>query len=292
VESPQSVYQFRWFQRIGSGAWTQVQDFGQGGGATYTLTSPAAGSYQVAVHVRAATSGPVQFFGPPFTHVVTGGTPTAATGATIAANPVSGSPAGTNVVFSATGLGSTTGGVESPQSAYQFRWFQRVGNGAWTQVQDFGQGGGATYTLTAPAAGTYQVAVHVRAATSGPAQFFGPGVTHVVNGATPTRATGATITANPGSGSSAGTDVVFSAVGLGSTTGGLESPQSVYQFRWFLKVGAGPWTQVQDFGQGGGATYTLESPAAGSYQVAVHVRAATSGPVQYFGPGVPHVVVP
>ncbi|MBL0276939.1 MAG: hypothetical protein IPQ24_12770 [Anaeromyxobacter sp.] len=279
LASPQSAYDFRFWLNTGTG-WVMAQDYGAG--ATYTLPTPVDGTYQVAVHVRTSPLVASDFNGPAVTHVVA--TPTTpATGVSVAASPTSPSAAGASVTFTATGLGSTQGGLPSPQGAYSFRFWLNVGAG-WVLAQDYGVG--ATYTLPTPAPGAYQVAVHVRTRTTVASDFNGPVLTHVV--VTPnTPATGVSVAASPISPSLAGDTVTFTATGLGSTDGGLPSPQSAYDFRFWLNTGAG-WVMAQDYGSG--AVLTLAAPLAGTYQLAVHVRTSALVPADYYGPIVAHLV--
>ena len=82
------------------------------------------------------------------------------------------------MVFTATGLGSQSGGVASPQSAYDFRFYLYTG-GTWVMVQDFGNG--PSYTLTTPVAGTYSVSAWVRTSAAVLYDALGPVVGQQVN---------------------------------------------------------------------------------------------------------------
>ncbi|MBL0276933.1 MAG: multicopper oxidase domain-containing protein [Anaeromyxobacter sp.] len=279
VASPQSAYAFQFWLSSGAG-FVLVQDYGIG--SSYTLPTPAAGTYTLVVNARTSPLVSADVLGAPITHQVVS-LPTPATGVSVATSPTSPSVPGASVTFTATGLGSTQGGLASPQTAYQFRFWLNSGAG-WVMAQDYGVG--AAYTLVAPVAGTYQVAVHVRTSATVAADYYGPAFTHVV-AATTTPATGVLVVTSPVSPTAPGTPVTFTATGLGSTQGGVASPQSAYQFRFWVNSGAG-WVLAQDYGVA--AAYTLPSPVAGTYQVAVHVRTSPTVAADYYGPAFLHVV--
>ncbi len=276
--SPASAYDYQFWLNSGAG-WTMVRNYG--GGPSYTLTAPVVGTYQVLAYTRTSALVASDAF-TVFTQQVAV-PPTPATGGAIVASPGSPSLPGTAVQFTATGLGSTTNGQPSPQSAYQFRFFVNAGAG-YTMVQDYGVG--ATYTMPAPAAGTYLVAVHVRTSSLVAVDFTGPPITHLV--AIPTTpATGVDVVPTLTSPSTPGASVTFNATGLGSLQNGLPSPQSAYQFKFFVDSGAG-WSMVQDYGVG--SSYTLATPTSATYRVAVHVRTSPLVAADYFGPPQTHVV--
>ena len=244
-------YQYRFWLRPAGGTWAVVQDYGLSNTWVMPTTTPA-GNWEVAVHVRTtdAVFVDVQAL---MSFVIGDGTaPGPATGATLTSDLASPQPAGTAVTFTAQGQGST--------GAYQYR-FWLFENGAWTVVQDYSANN--TWVMpTTTLAGNYQVAVHVRTsdAVFVDVQALMPFVIGTPTTYTP--ATGVTLTANPTSPAPAGTAILFTAQGQGST--------DPYQYRfWIFRNGA--WEVVQDYSATN--TWTMPSTtAAGTYDIAVHVR--------------------
>jgi hypothetical protein len=208
--------------------------------------------------------------------------PTPATGLSIAASRAAPSPTGAAVVFSATGSGSTQGGLQSPPSAYAYQFWLNSGAG-WQLVQDYGVG--SAFTLASPATGSHQVLVNAKTSSSALSEVTAMTVHEVLDPATP--ATGVLVEASASSPSAPGATVSFVAAGLGSTRLGIPLAQSGYDFRFFLDAGAG-WVMVQDYGHG--PIYSLATPPTGTYKVAVHVRTSAQVPADFFGPPVQHVV--
>jgi FtsP/CotA-like multicopper oxidase with cupredoxin domain len=242
-------YQF-WRYDFGTGIWTNVQAYSTS--ATFTWTSPTAGSYQLAVQVRNAGSVA------PYDAVL--GTPLFVIGAPLSITSLSPSvtfpsPAGTSITWTAT----ATGGTAPLQ--YQF-WRYDFGTGIWTNVQAYSTT--ATFTWTSPTAGSYQLAVQVRNAGSVAPYDAVLGTPKFVIGA-PLSIT--SLTPNRTFPSPAGTSITWTA----TATGGVAPLQ--YQF-WRYNFGTGIWTNVQAYSTT--ATFTWTSPTAGSYQLAVQVRNAGS----------------
>jgi hypothetical protein len=279
--TPGAAYQYR-FWIFQNGAWEIAQEYGVG--STYTITSPQAGTYQVAAWVRTTSAVEADYYGSPVTHVVGVGTPTPATGVALVANPTSPSAAGAPVTFTATGTGSTTAGAPTPGSGYDYRFWVNDGSG-WVLAQEYGSG--STFTLENAVPGTYLVAAWVRTTNAVEADFYGPAVLHTVGFDTPTPATGLELVASPASPSAPGAAVTFTATGSGSTTSGQPTPANTYQYRFWVNDGTG-WLMVQDYGVG--PEFTLTSPAPGAYQVAAWVRTTDNVVADYYGAATWHVV--
>jgi hypothetical protein len=236
-------YQYRFWLYDGT-SWTMKQDYGAGSSWTMTATT-AAGSYTIAVDVRTTTGVYRDAVGYLPYQLANSGP---ATGVIITPSLPSPQSPGTVVEFTAAGQGS---------SGYQYRfWF--YDGATWTMVQDYGIG--STWSMpTATPAGYYTIGVDVRTTT---------GVYRDTVGYLPYQlsqpATGVTITPSLSSPRPAGTAVVFTAAGEGS---------SGYQYRFWLYNGIA-WAMVQDYGVG--STWTLPtSTTGGSYTIAVDVRTST-----------------
>jgi hypothetical protein len=193
-----------------------------------------------------------------------------ATGVTLASNVPSPQTVGATVTFKASG--SST--LNLPPSAYQYRFYLMTNYGAWVQVQDYGVSD--TYQLDTSVAANYNVLAWVRTdpasvleASSGPSPLMG------IQGAV-TAATAVTVTTLPVSPSPIGTPITWQATGVGSTTGGVPTPQTGYQFLFYLSSNGGPWVQMQDYGIG--SQYSFTPTQAGYYQVNVWVRTNPSVP--------------
>ncbi|MBE0568549.1 MAG: hypothetical protein IH577_02585, partial [Deltaproteobacteria bacterium] len=171
-----------------------------------------------------------------------------ATGVDITPDQPSPQPAGTAVLFTASGTGS---------SGYQYRFWLFDGV-SWSMVQDYGVG--STWSLPASTPeGNYTIAVDVRTSTAVYRDAVGYLSFQVVTPADP--ATGVDITPDQPSPQPAGTAVLFTASGIGS---------SGYQYRFWLHDGVS-WSMVQDYGVG--STWSLPaSTPEGNYTIAVDVR--------------------
>ena len=241
-----SGYEYRFWLYDGQ-SWTIAQDFSAV--ATWTLPgSTPAGDYIVGVWVRTNPTSTVMEAQAFVDFQLVGAAPPP-TGVTLESNLASPQSAGTPVVFTAAGQGSTN---------YQYRFWLYDGQ-TWTIARDFSTE--ATWTLPGTAAtGNYTVGVWVRtdSSTTMQAQAFKD---FQLLSTTPP-ATGATLAANLASPQPAGTPVVFTAAGQGS---------SGYQYRFWLFDGV-TWAVVQDFSPT--AIWTLPaSTPAGTYIVGVWVRA-------------------
>jgi FtsP/CotA-like multicopper oxidase with cupredoxin domain len=241
-----SGYQYRFWLDSGSGP-VMVQDYGPT--TQWTMSAPAVGSYRVIVHVR--TSPSVSFDARAEIPYVIRVAP--ATGVTLSADRASPQLVGTTVIFTAAGSGS---------SGYDYRFWLDDGTGPRV-VQDYGHGPTYTTASTLPAA-KYRVIVHVR--TSPAAAFDARAEVSYTLRLPP--ATAVSLAADRASPQPAGTPVVFTAAGQGS---------SGYEYRFWLDDGTGP-RMLQDYGVG--PCFTMLADAApGTYRVIAHVR--TSAAVSY-----------
>jgi hypothetical protein len=221
------------------------QDYGVGD--TWTLPgSTPAGNYTIGVDVR--TSPTVYRDAVAYLPYTIAASATPATGVDITPDQPSPQPPGTAVLFTASGQGS---------SGYQYRFWLFDGT-SWNMVQDYGVG--ATWTLPGSTpAGSYTIGVDVRTSPA----VYRDAVAYLpyTIAASATPATGVDITPDQPSPHTAGTPVLFTAVGQGS---------SGYQYRFWLFDGVS-WNMVQDYGVGD--TWTLPgSTPAGNYTIAVDVR--------------------
>jgi hypothetical protein len=175
-----------------------------------------------------------------------------ATGVTLTPSLPSPQPPGTAVIFTAAGQGS---------SGYQYRFWQYdYAAAAWTVVQDWGVT--ATWTLPGTTAeGIYRVVADVKTDPLSTIRDAFAYIDYDVFAQPP--ATGVTLTASTPSPHVAGTDVIFTAAGEGST--GYE-----YRF-WLYDYAIAIWTVEQDWS--GTATWTLPGTTPpGRYRVVADVK--------------------
>ena len=171
-----------------------------------------------------------------------------ASGVTVAPEQSSPHTAGTAVIFTASGSGS---------SGYQYRfWLFNAAQSVWTMVQDYS----TVPTWTMPAnqpIGSYVVAVDVRTSSA----VNRDAVAYLSYVISLPAATSVTITPDQLTPHSVGTPVVFTA----------DAGAAGYQYRFWLYDG-NSWALVQDYSVG--TTWTLPaSTPAGNYVVAVDARA-------------------
>ena len=230
------------------GSWVETQAYSPSNTYAWNTTGYAAGTYETKVNVRnASTAAPVGMGIIPCTL-----TSSVATGVNITPDQPGPHLAGTAVLFTASGTGS---------SGYQYRFWLFDGV-SWSMVQDYGVG--ATWSLPASTpAGNYTIAVDVRTSAS----VYRDAVAYLPYqiGSAVSPAIGVDITPDQTSPHPAGTAVLFTASGTGS---------SGYQYRFCLYDGVS-WSMVQDYGVG--ATWSLPaSTPAGNYTIAVDVRTSTN----------------
>jgi len=249
-----SGYQYLFFLSSNAGAtWLQVTNWSTN--AVYTLpTFVAAGDYLVRAQVRTTTAVvfdavsanvPFSIRSPP------------ATGVSVSATPVSPQVTGTAISFTAAGQGSTN---------YSYRFLLSSNNGlTWTLVRDWSVN--PTYVLpTFVAAANYLVNVEVRTSSLVVRDASAIIPFTIVPPAIPP-ATGVTVTANLPSPQAAGTPILFTAAGQGSSN---------YTYRFFLSSdGGATWIAVTNWTTN--AAYTLPGwVARATYLVNAEVRTTTT----------------
>jgi len=179
----------------------------------------------------------------------------AARAVSITASPAGSASAGTTATFTALGSGAGTGAVYS----YRFWFFD--GNG-WTMVQDYSTT--ATWTWAIPVIqvpGLYGVQVDVRTNTTVTRDATNS-ISYTVDVVPP--ATGATLVATPPGSSAAGTAVLFTAQGTGST--------ATYEYQFWLFDGL-TWSMVQDWSLAPSWTWNIPATgSSGAYTVEALVR--------------------
>ena len=241
-------YEYEFQAKAAGGSFMVTQPYAQTSSWSWNTTGSSAGAYVIRVNVRNA--GSTAPFEARATIAYTLISP--ATGVSITPDQPSPHLVGTAVQFTASGTGS---------SGYQYRFW--LHNGAsWSMVQDYGVG--ATWSLPASTpVGSYTIAVDVRTSSA----VYRDAVAYLPYqiGSAVTPATGVGITPDQGSPHTAGTAVLFTASGTGS---------SGYQYRFWLHNGAS-WSMVQDYGVG--STWSLPaSTPVGNYTIAVDVRTSTA----------------
>jgi FtsP/CotA-like multicopper oxidase with cupredoxin domain len=249
-----ATYQYRyWLSADGGTTWTMTQDWSPT--ATWTLpgTTPV-GAYLVVADVKSNASATTRDAWTWMSYAIVDTAIVPATGVTLTASPGSPAVAGTAVTFTASGQGST---------GYRYRfWLSADGGASWVVAQDWSAG--ATWTLpsTTPV-GTYLVVADVTTDPTGATRDAWTWMSYAVTATALAPATGVVLTASQPSPQIAGTAVVFSAAGQGSTS---------YQYRFWLSADAGvTFSLVQDWS--GTATWTLPATtAAGTYQVVADVK--------------------
>jgi hypothetical protein len=263
------TYEYRFQQKI-AGVWTTVQDYSPTQFYMWNTSVEPAGTYAFQVLVRSAGSTAAFEAGRAISYVII---PTAATGATLTAAPVSPQTVGVpQVVFSATGSGGS--------GSYEFKFQQKIA-GVWTTVQDYSPTASFNWNSSAQPVGTYSFQVLVRSAGSTAAFEAGKAVSFTIN---PLSATGATITATPASPQTVGiAQVVFDATGIGGT--------GTYEFKFQQKI-AGLWTTVQDYSPTASFNWNSSAQPAGTYPFQVLVRSAGSTAAFEAGRAVAYTINP
>jgi len=225
--------------------WSLVQDYGNGNVWTLPAEMPV-GKYVIAVDVRTSSAvdrDTVTYFN----YEITLGP---ATGVTI--TPVQPTPhtAGTAVTFTAAGEGS--GNYD-----YRFHLFNGI---SWSMVQDYGNGNVWTLPAATPV-GIYVVAVDVRTSSAVDRDTVAYYNYEITTGP----ATSVDLTPSQPSPHTAGTDVIFTASGNGSSN---------YDYRFWLYDGL-LWSMMQNYGIGDSWTLPASTPP-GDYVIAVDVRTSSA----------------
>ena len=266
--NPNPVYQF-WVLAPGASGWAVAQPYSTSNTFSWSTAGKAPGSYQVAVWVRDASSGGVfsNSFGTwdvssfiPFNL-----TTTSCTGLGLSAAPPATTTVGTSPTFTASGT------CPDANPVYQF-WVLAPGASSWTVLQPYSTTNTFSWNTAGKAPGNYQVGVWVRDANSTGAynNSFGTWDVFTSSSYTVTTCKGVSLSAAPASPAAVGTTVTLTA-----TATGCPNPSPVYQF-WVLAPGATSWTVVQAYSTSNTFSWTTTGKAAGTYQVAVWVRDASS----------------
>src|SRR5437588_206769 len=116
-------YQYKWWVKNGSGAWTMVQEDRK---SAVEGKSGTANSYVIEVWGRSAGNNADTFEAyKDLAHTITAGSPLTFSATT--ADKASPQTAGTTITFTANASGGT--------APYQYKWWVKNGSGAWTMVQ-------------------------------------------------------------------------------------------------------------------------------------------------------------
>jgi spore germination protein YaaH len=265
---PNPLYQF-WTRASGSSNWAVAQAYSTNSTWAWTTAGGAPGAYQFAVWARDASS-PGTYGNSTGRWDAAGFLPyalTTCTGVSLASSPASSAAVGVSVTFTA-----TSGGCPHPSPVYQF-WLLAPGASSWTSVQAYSTSRTWTWTTAGKAPGAYRVAVWARDASSGGTYTNSSGSWDVASfiSYAVTTCSGVTMSAAPASPATVGTAVIFTAKATG-----CPNPNPVYQF-WILAPGSTNWTMVQAYSTSSTFSWTTAGKAAGTYQVAVWVRDASSG---------------
>jgi hypothetical protein len=234
---------------VNGGPFTLLQDWSPTNTWTLPGTSPQ-GSYYILGEVRTSSAVYRDAFAA-MTYSISAAIP--ATGVTLTSSVPSPQAPGTDVVFTATGLGS---------SGYQYRFRMSANGGPFTLLQDWS----ATNTWTLPGTsplGSYYILAEVRTSSFVYRDAYAA-TTYSISAAIP--ATGVTLTPSvTPSPYTQGTVVVFTAAGQGS---------SGYEYRFRMSLNGGPFTVLQDWS----ATdnWTLPANAVlGTYYLLAEVRTSS-----------------
>jgi subtilisin family serine protease len=241
----QGTPRYRWYVRVGGGAWVLAQDWSTVRTFAWTPDEPD-DSYQVMGQVRSPwnTSGIDTYAFTPFP------IKPAVSSATLSANRTAPQPPGTTVTWTATASGG-----EAP---YQYRFLTQLGGSGYTVRQSWSTDN--TFEWTPSTAGANGgVMVEVRGASSIGASEYAVTVPFAIqNFATVTLTAGASSPRTPG------TTVLWSAVPAGG-----DSPFT-YQFLVWNGVA---WTVTRQWSTTSTWAWT-PTVANPNYKVAVHVRSA------------------
>jgi hypothetical protein len=277
---PSPSYQF-WTLAPGATTWTLAQAYSATATLAWSTTGKAAGTYHVSVWVRdassAGTSGNSSGTWDAYNssqYTLTGGA-APCTGVGVMSSPSGTATIGTTVAFTAAASGCVN-------PTYQF-WTLAPGATSWALAQAYSTSATLSWTTAGKVAGTYRLSVWVRDAASAGTSGNSSGTWDTYNssqytltGAT-TPCTGVSVTSSPSGTATIGTTVTFTA-----RASGCPSPQ--YQF-WVLAPGATSWTLVQAYSTTATLAWTTTGKPAGSYQVSVWVRDASSAGTSGNGSG-------
>lgn len=250
--------QFKWWLWDGA-SWSLVQDWST---STSFRWVPARGnpSYRIGVWARSSINTSDTFENPDSTgtmyfEVTQGSAPPPLSLSALSSDKASPQVTGTTVTFSASASGGT--------SPYSYKW--RVSNGSsWSVLRDWSTTASVSWAPSTP--GTYQIEAWARNAgsTADAADSTAAVATRTFTVTAPPVAL-SPISANRTSPQLLGTSITFSTAGTSGT--------APYSYKWRVSNGS-TWTVLQNWSTSASATWTPSS--AGSYQIEVWARSATS----------------
>jgi hypothetical protein len=262
---PNPRYQF-WTLAPGSTSWTIGQSFSTSATFSWNTTGLLAGTYRYTVWARDATSagascnnlGCFDTYFPSHAYTLT---TTPCTSVTESAAPVTSTPSGTAVTFSASASGC-------PHPLYQF-WILAPGSTTWTIGKAYSTAATFNWNTVGSPAGTYRYTVWIRDSGSagtnsnnlGSFDAYFPATAYKL---TSTACTSVTESAAPPSSAPSGTGAIFTASASGC-------PHPLYQF-WTLAPGSTTWTIGQAFSTTATFTWNTTGLPAGTYHYTVWVR--------------------
>jgi hypothetical protein len=244
-----SPYQYKWWVKGGSGAWTMVQNWSSS--ATFAWTPATANSYTVEVWARSAGNNADTYEAyRDVAYTISAGS--VLTLSALATDKASPQAAGTTITFTASASGGT--------APYQYKWWVKGGSGAWTMVQDWSSS--ATFAWTPATANSYTVEVWGRSAGNNANTYEAyQDLAYTITAGSPL--TFSTTTTDKASPQAAGTIITFTANASGGT--------APYQYKWWLKTGT-TWSMVQDWSSS--TTFAWTPGTANSYVMEVWGRSA------------------
>jgi uncharacterized protein YkwD len=271
--NPNPVYEF-WTLAPGASSWTLAQAYSTTATFSWNTTGKAAGTYDISVWARDANSSGTsgnstgrwdtynsgQYT---LTSAVSG---TPCTGLSVSSSPASTAKVGAPVTF-------TAGAIGCPVPAYQF-WILAPGATSWALAQAYSSSSSVNWTTTGKAAGTYGLSVWARDAGSAGTSGNSSGTWDTYNSSqytltgSVTPCSAVSITSSPSGTASVGTPVTFTAAASGC-------PSPSYQF-WILAPGAASWALAQGYSTAATFSWTTAGKPAGTYQLSVWVRDASS----------------
>jgi hypothetical protein len=248
------TYEYLFRVRVGT-TWVVKQTYSTNNIWNWDTTAVTPGTYLVQVRVRSAGTATLYDVYKQLSYTII---PAPVTDATLTPGVASPQVQGTQILFTAQGVGGT-GNYE-----YQFKLYNATTG--WTDVQAYSTTNTWTWNTTNAAAGTYQVQVRVRNVGSGVLYDVLKTVDYAI---TLPPVTDATLSPNPVSPQTAGVSVAFTAQGVGGT--------GVYEYQFRFKSSTTSWTEVQAYSTTNVWNWDTTGVAAGTYQVQVRVRNNGSG---------------
>jgi len=243
-------YEYKFWLRTG-GVWNSVQEYTTTNTWTWNTNGAPAGSYEVEVYIRNVGSiAPHEAFNS-ITYVLVADMP--ANGATLAPSMPSPQLTGNNnIIFTAGGTGGS--------GNYEYRFWLKS-NGVWSQVQAYSTANTWTWNTAGAGAGTYGVQVYVRNIGSSAKSEAVKNISFILNATGPV--IGATLVPNIASPQAAGSNVIFTANGIGGSGN--------YEYKFWIKA-AGVWTAVQGYSSTSTFTWDTSGLTPGTYRAEVYVR--------------------